>query len=86
VETVVGFAAALPPDIQRRWINALSNAVRSVQQKGFQPVILCSEAARPLVKSSSRREVPDLAVLSVPEIVPDIRVEAVAEIRIEEQH
>ena len=85
VETAAGFAAALPPDIQRRWINALSNAVRSVQQKGFQPVILCSEAARPLVKSSSRREVPDLAVLSVPEIVPDIRVEAVAEIRIEEQ-
>ena len=85
VETAAGIAAALPPDVQRRWINALSNAVRSVQQKGFQPVILCSEAARSLVKSSSRREVPDLAVLSVPEIVPDIRVEAVAEIRIEEQ-
>jgi flagellar biosynthesis protein FlhA len=84
VETAGGLAAALPPDVQRKWINALSNVVRDVQQKGYVPVILCSEAARPLVKSSSRREVPDLAVLSVPEVIPDIRVEAVGEIKVEE--
>ena len=31
--------------------------------------LLTSEAARPLVKSSTLRSMPDLAVLSVPEVV-----------------
>lgn len=84
VETAGGLVPALPPDVQRAWINALMNAVRNVQQIGHMPIILCSEAARPLVKASARREVPDLAVLSVPEIVADIRIEALAEIRVEE--
>jgi flagellar biosynthesis protein FlhA len=84
VETAGGVVPALQPEVQRKWINALMNAVRNVQQLGHLPIILCSEAARPLVKASARREIPDLAVLSVPEIVPDIRIEALAEIRIEE--
>jgi len=84
METAGGIVPALPPDTQRTWINALTNTVRGVQNQGHLPVILCSEAARPLVRASSSREVRDLIVLSVPEIIPDIRVEAVAEIGIEE--
>jgi flagellar biosynthesis protein FlhA len=84
VETAGGLVPALPPAVQRAWVNALLNAVRNVQQMGHMPIILCSEAARPLVKASARREIPDLAVLSVPEIVADIRIEALAEIRVEE--
>ena len=84
VETASGIVPGLPPDVQRRWINALTNAVHNVQQLGYQPVVLCSEAARPLIKASARREIPDLAVLSVPEIVSDVRIESLAEIRIEE--
>jgi flagellar biosynthesis protein FlhA len=45
---------------------------------------LCSEAARALVKGSSIREIPHLVVLSVPEVVPEITVESLGEIRIEE--
>lgn len=85
VETSSGVVAALPPDRQRRWIDALSSAVSAVQEQGYLPVVLCSEAARPLVKGSTEREIRDLAVLSIPEIVPDIRVESLGEIRIEEQ-
>ena len=55
----------------------------AVQAKGWFPVILCSEAARALVKSSTEREIPDLVVLSVPEIVAEAKVEAVGEIRLE---
>ncbi|MFW5776617.1 MAG: flagellar biosynthesis protein FlhA [Spirochaetota bacterium] len=84
VETAGGLVPALPPAVQRAWVNALMNAARNVQQMGHMPIILCSEAARPLVKASARREIPDLAVLSVPEIVADIRIEALAEIRVEE--
>jgi flagellar biosynthesis protein FlhA len=84
VDTATGPTAALEPQMQRKWITAATNAVRNVQQQGYQPVILCSEAARPLVKGSTIREIPHLVVLSVPEIVPDIRIETLGEIRIEE--
>jgi flagellar biosynthesis protein FlhA len=84
METAGGVVTALPPETQRKWINALTNVVRGVQNEGHLPVVLCSEAARPLVKASSSREVRDLIVLSVPEIISDIRVEAIAEIGIEE--
>ena len=46
-------------------------------------MILCSEAARSLVKSSTSRELPELTVLSVQEIVNEVTVEAVGEVKIE---
>jgi flagellar biosynthesis protein FlhA len=84
VDTAVGPTAALEPQMHRKWINALTNMVRTVQEQGHQPLILCSEAARPLVKGSTIREIPHLVVLSVPEIVPDVKIETLGEIRIEE--
>jgi flagellar biosynthesis protein FlhA len=80
VEGAEGVTAGLEPQEHRRWINAVENAVREAQQQGHAPIVLCSEAARPLVKASTRRAVPALVVLSVPEIDPDISVEAVGEI------
>jgi flagellar biosynthesis protein FlhA len=83
VETAGGVVAALEPALQRSWIKALSRSVAAVQESGLHPVVLCSEAARALVKASSEREIPELVVLSVPEIVSDATVEAVGEIRLE---
>lgn len=85
VETAGGVVAGLDPQVQRAWIGAVSNAVQLVQEEGNLPIVLCSEAARPLVKASTEREIPTLVVLSVPEIVPDVRVEALGEIKIEEE-
>ncbi len=82
VETNRGAAAGLEPALHRKWLTALVNAVRAVQEQGKHEVILCSEAARPLVKSSSQREVPHLAVVSSLEIAPDISVESLGEIRL----
>ncbi len=83
VDTPSGVVSALEPALQRQWIKALTRAVAAVQQKGWLPVVLCSEGARALVKASTERELPDLVVLSVPEIVADARVEAVGEIKTE---
>jgi len=83
VDSAVGTLAALEPAVQRQWIKALTQAVSAVQKQGFFPLILCSEAARALVKSSTEREIPDLVVLSVPEVVADVSVEAIGEIRLE---
>ncbi len=83
VETSSGVVSALEPAVQNAWIKALSRSVAAMQEQGLFPVILCSEAARFLVRSSSYRELPNLVILSVPEIVADITVEQVGEIRIE---
>ncbi len=83
VETSSGVMSALEPAVQNAWIKALSRSVAAMQEQGLFPVILCSEAARFLVRSSSYRELPNLVILSVPEIVADITVEQVGEIRLE---
>jgi flagellar biosynthesis protein FlhA len=80
VETTSGSIAALEPDFYRAWIRAASNTVKGVQEAGHVPIILSSEAARPLIRSSLEREMPDVIVLSVPEIVPDVQIEALGEI------
>ena len=85
VETAGGAIAALPPDVQRAWMQAVAQATQRQQQQGYPALVLCSEAARPLVRQNTRREMPDLAVLSIPEIASDIRVESMGEIRLEEQ-
>ena len=82
-ETPSGIISAMDPPSQKMWINAVSKAVTAVKEKGWMPVVLCSEQARFLVKNSTDREMPDLAVLSVPEIVPEVIPEAVGMIRIE---
>ncbi len=84
VETASGAVAALEPEMQRKWINTLVNAVKSVQNQGFMPILLTSEAARQLVKTSAKREIPDIVVLSFPELTSDVKVEALGEIRLEE--
>ncbi|MDR2052280.1 MAG: flagellar biosynthesis protein FlhA, partial [Treponema sp.] len=62
---------------------ALSRSAAAMHEQGWTPLVLTSEQARHLVKHSSERELPELVVLSVPEIVNDVTVEAVGEIRIE---
>jgi flagellar biosynthesis protein FlhA len=63
---------------------ALSQTVLAVQNAGSLPIILCSEAARSLVKSLSKRMFPDLVVLSVSEIHDDFFVESIGEITLAE--
>jgi flagellar biosynthesis protein FlhA len=85
VETASGIISAMDPSSRIAWIKALSRAVAAVQDQGWFPIILCSEAARRLVKSSTERELPDLVVLSVPEVAADITVESVGEINVESE-
>jgi flagellar biosynthesis protein FlhA len=84
-ETPSGVVSAMDPSEHYAWINALGKAVRAVKGKGWLPIVLCSEQARYLVKNSTNREMPDLVVISVPEIAADIIPEAVGVIRPEKQ-
>lgn len=84
VDTASGPIAAMPPGRSRAWVRAATDTARRMQQQGLVSVLLSSEAARPLVKQSLARDLPDVAVLSIPEISRDIRVESVGEITITE--
>jgi flagellar biosynthesis protein FlhA len=84
VQTSSGVMSALDPGLQRAWTKAVTRSIAAVEERGWLPVILCSEAARFLIKSSLDRELPTLGVLSVPEIASDITVEAVGVIKIED--
>ncbi|GMO30183.1 MAG: flagellar biosynthesis protein FlhA [Termitinemataceae bacterium] len=82
VETTSGRIPAMEPSLHAAWIKALSRAVTNIRSLGAPPLVLCSEVARSLVKQASEREVPELAVLSVREVVQDVNVVPVGEIKI----
>lgn len=82
VDTGGGPIAAMPPDQMRAWTGAAASQLRVVEQAGYAPILLSSEAARPLVKHSLERELPQAVVLSVPEIARDIKVESMGEVKI----
>ncbi|GMO50177.1 MAG: flagellar biosynthesis protein FlhA [Treponemataceae bacterium] len=83
VKLMDGWGAALDPASHRAWISAVSATFAAMQDAGYQPMILCPEETRPLVRNSTEREMPGLVVLSVHEIPADIKVESAGEIRSE---
>lgn len=85
VDTSNGPVSALPPAQHRKWVDSATVTARKMQEQGVMPVFLCSEAARPLIKQSIRRDLPEVAVLSIPEIAPDISVESLGQIQIDMQ-
>ncbi len=86
VETAGGVHAGMDPETYKRWIAAIMNKVREVRNQGYFPIVLTSESARALVKNSTKRDIPDLVVLSNLEIIPDIQVEGIGEVSINHAH
>ena len=82
-ETPTGIISTLDPQTSNGWIIALTKAVTAAKNNGWIPVICCSEPARPIVKHSISRELPDLAVLSVPEIDRSVVPVVIGTIRID---
>ena len=60
---------ALDPVDRRKWISAVSSSLARVTEKGYQPIILCTQAVRALVKASTEREMPGIIVLSDMEVM-----------------
>jgi len=81
-ETASDIKSVLDPVTQKEWIKTLNREIVMMKRNGYAPVLLCSEAARPLVKDSTRFEIPDLAVISVCEIGAGYSVECTGVIRI----
>lgn len=82
VETINGPMAALEVSVQHAWIAALNGVFANVQNEGYMPIVLCPKEARVLIRESTKREIPGLVVLSVGEIVDDIKVESLGEVHV----
>ena len=83
VDLVTGPIVSITPDAQRAWIYSLQKSFMAFHQNGYMPVLLVQQEARILVKVSTEKEFPSLAVLSYPEIPTDIQVETLGVVKIE---
>ncbi len=80
VETEVGKRFAMEPSAQKKLLERISDEVQKIRKRGLKPVFLTSPDVRALFRNIVSNIVPNAAVLSSFEIVPDIRLEAVGTI------
>lgn len=80
VETEKGKRFAMDPGEQRKLLGTITQEVKKIREKGRRPVFLTSPEVRSIFRNIVSSIVPNSAVLSSFEIVPDIRLEAVGTI------
>ena len=83
VDLVTGPIASISPEEQRSWIYSLQKSFLTFHQAGVVPVLLVQQEARILVKVSTEKEFPTLAVLGYPEIPSDVQVETLGVVKLE---
>jgi flagellar biosynthesis component FlhA len=80
IETERGRQFAMEPTAQRKLIERISEEGTKARQQGIKPVFLTSPDIRALFRTIVANVVPNAAVLSSFEIVPDVRLESVGTI------
>ena len=76
-QTVYGTYPVLQPDVSQRFAGAVTNMMEKLRHRGLSPVVLTSPRIRMPLRRMIERFMPDLAVLSLHEILPQIEVESV---------
>ncbi len=79
---------AFDPVDRRRWIKAVSDSLARVQEKQYQPIILCTSNVRQLVRSSIERQMPGIVVLADTEVMAagrEISIEVIDKIEEENE-
>jgi len=83
--TELGVMFLLNPMQVQQLIQAVSDTLRMVQQHyGKQPVVLCSPRIRLPLFELLDRHLPNTAVVAYSELIPDVKVQAVSAINMEE--
>ncbi|MBC7342897.1 MAG: flagellar biosynthesis protein FlhA [Clostridia bacterium] len=72
-----GSYPAVEPNLAQRVLEKLSNLVQEMVTKGYPPVVLCSSRIRLPFRRLIERFLPNLAVLSMSELVPSVQVEVI---------
>jgi flagellar biosynthesis protein FlhA len=80
VDTERGKRFAMEPGSQKKLLERITEEGTKLRQRGLRPVFLTSPEVRSLFRNIVSNVIPNAAVLSSFEIVPDIRLEAVGTI------
>ena len=83
VDTPQGQMPLLEPGLLQGLIGALEQAVEDLAARGHQPVVLTAPQLRRHLRALAARSLPDLAVLSHNELVPEVRVRSVGTVGLE---
>ncbi len=83
-ETGQGSYLGIDPVSGEAIITAVENSLETFSMFNYQPLILCSPIVRPHLKRLTERAVSNLVVLSHNEISPDVRIESLGFISLEE--
>jgi flagellar biosynthesis protein FlhA len=83
-QTLYGTYPVLPPEVSQHVMQGVQNLVEKLRRRGLSPVILASPRIRLPFRRMVERFMPDLPVLSLHEILPQIEVEAVGVLKINE--
>ena len=70
-ETIHGVFSGLDLPTYQAFLHTLGKAVRAMENKGYPPVLLCSDGSRLPARKLIDREFPDLAVISTLEVPND---------------
>ncbi len=81
--TQMGSYPVLEPQVARQVLNKLKETVDSLTLRGFPPVVLCSSKIRLPFRRLTERFLPNLAVLSMNEIAPNVEVEVVGTVMLD---
>ncbi len=83
-QTLQGNYPALDPAKTQKIVEGIINLTEKVRAKGYSPVLLTSPRLRFPIRRLLERFAPNIPVLSISEIMPDIKVEAVGVISVDE--
>ncbi len=83
-QTEQGSYLALSPDVTQRILDKMTEGAAKVINSGRQPVILCSPVVRLHLKRLTERVAPSLVVLSYNEIYPNVHVESLGMVSVDE--
>jgi flagellar biosynthesis protein FlhA len=75
--TALGSFPVLEPGVAQKVIQNLGAAVERAQGKGYAPVVLCSSRIRLPLRRLTERHFPNLSILALQEIIPQLNVDAV---------
>lgn len=76
-DTMHGSFPVLEPEVSQRIVQGISNMVEKLRNRGLSPVLLTSPRIRLPFRRLVERFLPDLPVVSLNEVVPQVAVEAV---------
>ncbi|MFC1517319.1 flagellar biosynthesis protein FlhA [Candidatus Margulisiibacteriota bacterium] len=79
-----GSFLALDPNVGEKVLNQLAEQLQSFRRMDRLPIVLCSPRLRPHFKRFTERNFPQLAVLSYNEVVPQVKVQSIGIISMEE--